>query len=119
MLTSFSVAGFKSVRDAATLSCPLTVVVGANSSGKSSLLQAFLLLSQSVQLPSSDVVLDFNGLFQNLGSLHEVRSRPSSPPLVITCGFVVREARQRAFQVFRHYLRSEECDLQDLAVSVG
>jgi predicted ATPase len=101
MLTSFSVAGFKSVRDEANLAfAPLTVIVGANSSGKSSLLQSFLLLSQSIQVPSSDSVLDFNGLFENLGTLQEVQSRPTSGALVINAGFTVPDARRRAFQAF-------------------
>ncbi len=101
MLTAFSVSGFKSVRDEVELTLsPLTVIVGANSSGKSSLLQALLLLSQSVQLPSSDAVLDFNGLFQNLGTLQEIQSRPGSRPLRIALGFAVPESRRRILHTF-------------------
>ena len=96
MLTSFTVSGFKSVRDEAQLElAPLTTLVGANSSGKSSLLQAFLLLSQSVQRPSSDSALDFNGLYLNLGTLQEVQTRPLAPNLVIGCGFTLPESRRR------------------------
>ena len=100
MLTSFSISGFKSVSSDVSLTlAPLTIIVGANSSGKSSLLQAFLLLSQSAQLPSSDLVLDFNGLFQNLGTLNEVQSRPGYRALSIACGMTVPESRRRVVHV--------------------
>lgn len=50
MLTSFGLAGFKSYRDAATLPlAPLTVLIGANASGKSNALEALRLLSWLAQ----------------------------------------------------------------------
>ena len=47
---------------------PLTVLVGANSSGKSSIFQALLLLKQSSEAGPSGGLLKFNGDYTKLGS---------------------------------------------------
>lgn len=49
-ITSISVSGFKSIGDEQRITIrPLTVLVGANSSGKSSIMQALLLLKQTLE----------------------------------------------------------------------
>src|SRR5262249_42322056 len=53
---------------------PLTVLVGANSSGKSSIFQALLLLKQSSEAGRSDGVLKFDGEWTKLGSFASVVS---------------------------------------------
>ncbi len=61
-ITELSVAGFKSIRDEIKLSIrPLTVLAGANSSGKTSLLQPLLLLKQTVEAPYDPGPLLLNG----------------------------------------------------------
>lgn len=67
---------------------PLTVIYGANSSGKSSILQALLFLKQNVHLnddPSSPVLLDGPivdlGGFRQLVHLHQIANRVSVTPL--------------------------------------
>jgi predicted ATPase len=62
------VANFKSIASGEVTPTPLTILTGANSSGKSSLLQSILLLSQSMQ--SDDVVL--NGDLVKLGEPRDV-----------------------------------------------
>lgn len=50
MLTAFSVKNFKSIRDSGKICIkPLTIFIGPNSSGKSSLLQFLLVLKQTVE----------------------------------------------------------------------
>ena len=62
---------FKSVEDAEVAFAPLTILVGANSSGKSSLLQSILLVSQAAQGgPSS--LLPLNGALVELGEVRNV-----------------------------------------------
>lgn len=61
-MNSISVRNFKSVIDSGTFDLrPLTVLAGINSSGKSSLLQAVLLLKQTIEAGSKDVLKTTGG----------------------------------------------------------
>ena len=75
MITKWKLANFKSVKDETTLDfAPLTIFAGTNSSGKSTLLQSILLISQTLsdKDPSRQVVL--NGQFIQLGEFSDIRS---------------------------------------------
>jgi predicted ATPase len=75
MITKWKVFNFKSVRKETELSFgPLTIFAGANSSGKSTILQSILLISQTLghKLGSRSVVL--NGTFARLGQFDDLRS---------------------------------------------
>lgn len=73
MLTEWSVEGFKSIRSAPNIPLrPINVFAGANSSGKSSLLQSILLLKQTVQYGASNRALALNGPILRLGTLDDV-----------------------------------------------
>jgi len=51
-ITSITVKGFKSIRDETEIELkPLTILAGANSSGKSSVIQPLLLLKQTLECP--------------------------------------------------------------------
>lgn len=59
MFTSFSASNYKAWRSTDDIAlAPITGFFGANSSGKTSLLQLFLLLKQTVQSPDTSKVLD-------------------------------------------------------------
>ena len=61
-MNSISVRNFKSVIDSGTFELrPLTVLAGVNSSGKSSLLQAMLLLKQTLEAGSKDTLKTIGG----------------------------------------------------------
>ena len=74
---------FKAVADATIDLRPLTVVVGANSSGKSTLLQAILAVTQAVRAGTSTAEFPLNGEFARLGTFDETRNflttRPNEP----------------------------------------
>ena len=74
---------FKSVAQASVDLRPLTVVVGANSSGKSTLLQAILAVTQAVRAGTSTAEFPLNGEFVRLGTFDETRNflttRPNEP----------------------------------------
>ena len=75
MITKWKLANFKSVKDETTLDfAPLTIFAGTNSSGKSTLLQSILLISQTLsdKDPSRQVVL--NGQFIQLGEFSDIKS---------------------------------------------
>jgi len=61
-ITSIAVSGFKSLRDETRIAIrPLTVLAGANSSGKSSIMQPLLMLKQTLDSPNDPGALLING----------------------------------------------------------
>jgi predicted ATPase len=61
-ITSLSVSGFKSIVKKQTLEIrPLTLLAGANNSGKSSMMQPLLLLKQTLEAPYDPGPLLLNG----------------------------------------------------------
>jgi predicted ATPase len=61
-ITKLSVAGFKSILDEQTIEIrPLTLLAGANNSGKSSMMQPLLLLKQTLEAPYDPGPLLLNG----------------------------------------------------------
>jgi energy-coupling factor transporter ATP-binding protein EcfA2 len=64
---------FKSVAEAELPLSPLTVLVGANSSGKSSLIQSMAVIAQAAQTYSSESTLPLNGPFVELGDFGDLR----------------------------------------------
>jgi predicted ATPase len=73
-LTEITIENFKSYRKRTTLEvAPLTVLLGRNNSGKSTLIQALLLLKQTLEHPRADVPLHLEGPVDAL-SLRELTS---------------------------------------------
>ena len=72
-LRSWRLHNFKSVADADLKLAPLTLVVGANSAGKSSLLQSILMMAQAAA-ETTPGGFPLNGLLVGLGEFTEARS---------------------------------------------
>lgn len=70
MITDILIDGFKSLKDVSIEIKPLTVLIGLNSSGKSSILQLFRILKQTVLSGSKSLLT--NGNLVNLGSFDDV-----------------------------------------------
>lgn len=78
MITKWKIFNFKSIRQETQLDlAPLTLFAGPNSSGKSTVLQSILLISQTLshKVGSRSVVL--NGIFTRLGQFDDLRSADS------------------------------------------
>lgn len=77
---------FKSVAEGVVDLRPLTIVIGANSSGKSTLLQSILALAQAVRSDIGTPQFPLNGEFVRLGTFGETRNflakQPGSPMTV-------------------------------------
>lgn len=73
-LRRLSLEHFKSIRRANVELGPLSVVVGANSSGKSSLLQAVIAMCQAVRTAESSGSYPLNGQLQSLGTYQDVHN---------------------------------------------
>jgi len=71
---------FKSVAHASVDLRPLTVVVGANSSGKSTLLQSILAVTQAVRSGTPSAEFPLNGEFVRLGTFEETRNYLATQP---------------------------------------
>jgi len=75
MLKVWTLQHFKSVCDKTTLElAPLTVFAGANSSGKSTLIQSILLTAQTLQSPVRSRSIIMNGHIVRLGAFKDVVS---------------------------------------------
>jgi hypothetical protein len=77
-LAEIRLENFKSVTDATVELRPLSVVVGRNSSGKSTLLQSVLALAQAVRNRSNSSEFPLNGEYVRLGTFGEVLSFQST-----------------------------------------
>src|SRR5439155_5484992 len=71
-LRSWKLRNFKSIAQADLKLAPLNVVVGPNSSGKSSLLQSILLFVQAVQAQAYGANFPLNGPLVSLGNFTDV-----------------------------------------------
>lgn len=86
MLKKWRIRNFKSIKSAEIELAPLTVLVGANSAGKSSLLQSILLMAQNASQDAEIVTLSsrgsifFNGQLVELGSTQECLHRDHLSP---------------------------------------
>jgi len=74
VLSQIRLKNFKSVKEAQINLKQLTVVVGKNSSGKSTLLQAILILVQAVSKRGGSRSFPLNGELIKLGSFNEVKN---------------------------------------------
>ncbi|GAB3393329.1 hypothetical protein GCM10027568_22210 [Humibacter soli] len=93
-LRRWRLQNFKSVRNAEVELRPLTVVVGANSAGKSTLLQSIRAASQATG--TAGYLYPLNGRGVRLGTVSEVKYRgPSSDeePLIIGADFEIQAPR--------------------------
>jgi len=75
-ITGLTVEGFKSIRDRQSIELkPLTVLAGANSSGKSSIMQPLLLLKQTLESAGDPGAILLNGDHVQFSSGDQVLSR--------------------------------------------
>lgn len=78
-ITSITVGGFKSIRDEQHIDVrPLTLLAGANSSGKSSIMQPLLLIKQTLEATYDPGALLLNGPNAKFTSAEQVLSRTYS-----------------------------------------
>ena len=78
MITKWRLNRFKAVRSAQEFSLgPLTILTGANSSGKSSIIQSMLLICQTLSSKVADRQLVLNGELLRLGEFNDVLSQGS------------------------------------------
>ncbi|GHT60160.1 hypothetical protein FACS1894109_17410 [Spirochaetia bacterium] len=72
MISSWGLKNFKSIKEASLEFAPLTVLTGTNSSGKSSLLQSILAISQTLAYKDTSRQLVLNGEMVRLGDFETI-----------------------------------------------
>ncbi|MCF4125180.1 DUF3696 domain-containing protein [Methylobacterium sp. SyP6R] len=78
MLKSWAISNFKSFGDRTEIDlAPITVIAGANSSGKSTILQSILLLKQTVQYVPVSRAIGLNGPILKLGRFDDIKNATS------------------------------------------
>jgi predicted ATPase len=87
-ITKISVRGYKSIKDECTIDIyPLTILAGANSSGKSSIIQPLLLMKQTLEAPYDPGALLLNGPNVRFTSVDQLLTKLSGTEL--SNGFAV------------------------------
>ncbi|PHJ51351.1 hypothetical protein VF02_37915 [Nostoc linckia z1] len=82
MLAQWTVENFKSFFGRSELPlAPLTIICGANSSGKSSLIQSMLLVKQTLQHAPPEKPIALNGPLVRLGGFTDIENREASHSL--------------------------------------
>ncbi len=84
MFTSLKLKNFKAWRESGEMSlAPVTLLLGSNSTGKSSLIQSLLLLKQTVTSPDRTIHLNLGGDevndYFNFGHFNDVLTKGASP----------------------------------------
>lgn len=115
MIDSWSLSNFKSVEKETTLSFrPLTVFSGANSSGKSTVLQSILLVAQTLQNPIASRSVVLNGAIKQLGSYSDIVSMRDSTKN-IQIGFTVsvdKKGTPARYYSFDENVSSVDCKFE-------
>lgn len=108
-LAEIRLENFKSVNSATVALRPLSVVVGRNSSGKSTLLQSVLALAQAVRNKSNSSQFPLNGEYVRLGTFSEVLSfQHSKADPEISIGFSVASSQRSIRSGSRRSSRDEQ-----------
>jgi predicted ATPase len=98
MITQWRLSNFKSVQSAELEIAPLTIIAGVNSTGKSTLLQSMLLMSQTLANQDASRAIVLNGHLVHLGEFVDIRTEPTSAE-DITIGWQLSPAEHSNFFV--------------------
>lgn len=109
MLTKWVLGNFKAISEKTTFSFgSITVLVGENSSGKSSVLQSILLMAQTLKATQSKQPLLLNGEFIRLGYLKDILHNRNSDA-VLDVGF---ELDLKSFEYVNKQILSKRSPIQ-------
>lgn len=97
MIKTWNVSNFKSVHEETELEFgPLTILAGANSSGKSTIIQSILLIAQTLAHKGGSRPIVLNGSLVSLGQFDDLKTNGSSSDQ-ITIGFSCQPVRDNDF----------------------
>ena len=116
MIKEWKLDNFKSIEKEKDLEFrPLTIFTGANSSGKSTILQSILLVTQTLQSPIASRSILLNGWFEKFGTYSDiVNKRDYNKNIKIgfklsNDGYADKEEMRRRYR-FGEEVRNVECE---------
>lgn len=105
MLKTLNFSNYKAFDNAKINLKPITIILGANSSGKSSLLQLLLMIKQTTNLEEGyESALKLNGKFVNLGEVENI-FRNKNISKEISLSFTIQPENRRQFFIQRELKR--------------
>lgn len=113
MIQEWELDNFKSIdKETALEFRPLTIFTGANSSGKSTILQSILLVTQTLQSPIASRSILLNGWFKKFGSYTDIVNRRDFNKN-IKIGFTLSNDASSRAEMFYRYTLSENVKTVD------
>jgi len=123
MLKDWSVSNFKAIATTRVVNedgsindkidfKPLTIFCGANSSGKSSLLQSLLLIAQTMRHQNEEIPLILNGSFTSLGSFDDIKTKSSNCDEV-KIRFTYEPLKERKFFIDQYPFNGSSFELEE------
>jgi predicted ATPase len=94
VIRHWSINNFKSISEAKLPLAPLTMFAGANSSGKSTLLQSILLIAQTLAGRSTTQTVALNGHFTKLGQFDDLRNSVTGENRIRICWTITPVANE-------------------------
>lgn len=119
MIKKWKLANFKSVSKRTELELePFTIFAGANSSGKSTIIQSILLATQTIQNPVTSRSVILNGHISKFGNFSDILSHDSKNN-EIEIGFTLEPDLQGVYNEFRNrnYFLPFEKELKKIDLS--
>ncbi len=116
-IAQISVAGYKSISQETSIEIrPLTILAGANSSGKSSIMQPLLLLKQTLEAPYDPGPLKLDGPVLRFTSAEQLLSRIGKRKLNDTFSISIRDTKGATLKIV--YSRANKnVEIQEMSLS--
>lgn len=114
MIKEWTLDNFKSIDERNDLEFrPLTIFTGANSSGKSTILQSILLVTQTLQSPIASRSILLNGWFKKFGTYSDIVNRRDNSKN-IKIGFKLSNDGGTEMYRYRYYedVRAVDCEFE-------
>lgn len=117
MLTQIKLTNFKCFKEETTIPlCQFNLFTGVNGAGKSTALQALLLMRQSIEHNPYTTELILNGSCINLGSFDDVRNREISKKNPIFMEYFYRDDNNEKNTLSMRYNLKSEIDTMSLTI---
>lgn len=122
MISEIRIQNLRSLKDTGYINLrPVNILVGANSSGKSTFLRAFLLLAQSVTKRLRGPIAWFDDSLVDFGDFETSKNRNTTPDETIVFSFKlvnIQTFRTQMLRVFRRLNSSFQNAIQNITVNI-
>ena len=119
-ITAISVQGFKSIAAESRIEvCPLTILAGANSSGKSSIMQPLLLMKQTLEANYDPGPLLLNGPNAKFTSANQFISRLQKNSASQSFSIGIEHAKGKTLKVVFSLSKNQTLEIQKMAIGEG